>query len=190
MNMNATPKTRKLLDCAIEVRQLPVIVSRPLASAFSGLSPRTLARAEKAGLLRPIKRNLASVSYRKEELLNSLDSRNQSRQHPASGSSIKAPPLKRRRRVTDQSNATTHQEQQVDAIPGWHVSETPQRTLSRDTTRVSRPCPARTTRSAPSDSLRLFHRPGRGPQASCRAESGVECGPDRARAQPSPRGSH
>jgi hypothetical protein len=51
-------------------------------------------------------------------------------------STPKAPPLKKRRRVTDQSNAATRQEQQVDAILGWHVSETPQRTLSRDTARV------------------------------------------------------
>lgn len=51
-------------------------------------------------------------------------------------STPKAPPLKKRRRVTDESNAATPQGQQVNAIPGWQVAQTAQRRLSCDMARV------------------------------------------------------
>jgi hypothetical protein len=67
-----SPKVRKLLDRAIEISQLPPIVSRPLAVNFSGLSSRTFRRAEAAGLLAPVKRNRSSTFYRRADLLRYL----------------------------------------------------------------------------------------------------------------------
>jgi len=62
-------KTRRVQERAITVEQLPPLVPRWLAVAFSLMTVRTLQRAEELGLLVPIKRNSRSVSYRKENLL-------------------------------------------------------------------------------------------------------------------------
>jgi hypothetical protein len=70
--MKVSPKTRKLLDRAIEPSQLPFLVSRPLAVNFSGLSSRTFLRAERAGKLTPIKRNKSSTFYLRSNLLTYL----------------------------------------------------------------------------------------------------------------------
>lgn len=64
-----SPKARKLLDRAIEVNQLPPVVSRPVAVLFSGLSSRTFRRAERTGKIVPIKRNRSSTFYRRSDLL-------------------------------------------------------------------------------------------------------------------------
>ena len=61
--------TRKILQKAIPLESLPHIVARPLAIDFSLLDERTFIRAEKDGLLRPIKRNKQTVSYLRSELL-------------------------------------------------------------------------------------------------------------------------
>jgi hypothetical protein len=65
-------KTPKVLKIAIGVEQLPPLVSRPLAADFALVNVRTLIRAERKGLLSPIKRNARTVSYRKAELLKFL----------------------------------------------------------------------------------------------------------------------
>jgi hypothetical protein len=67
--MKVSPKTRQLLDRAIEVHQLPPLVSRPLAVNFSGLSARTFRRAERRGEIAAIKRNRSSTFYRRSDLL-------------------------------------------------------------------------------------------------------------------------
>ena len=61
-----------LLDKAIEIWQLPPLVSRQIAVKFSDLSERTYMRAEQKGLLHPINRNSQSVSYDRRELLKFL----------------------------------------------------------------------------------------------------------------------
>ena len=53
------------------MEQLPAFPSRSLASIFSNLNPRTLARAE-GKYLTPIRRNSRSVCYEKNELLRFL----------------------------------------------------------------------------------------------------------------------
>jgi hypothetical protein len=75
-------KSRKkpgLLDQAIEIHQLPPLVMRQIAVRFSGLSERTLMRAEKGNpekgippQLHPVKRNSQCVSYFRDELLEFL----------------------------------------------------------------------------------------------------------------------
>ena len=65
-------KTSKVLKVAISVEQLPPLVPRGLAADFALVNERTLIRAERKGLLSPIKRNLRTVSYRKDELLKYL----------------------------------------------------------------------------------------------------------------------
>ena len=71
-----SPKARKLLDRAIEVTQLPPLVSRPLAVNFSGLSARTFRRAERRGEIAPVKRNRSSTFYRRADLLRYLQLEN------------------------------------------------------------------------------------------------------------------
>jgi hypothetical protein len=68
----ARSKTSRVLKVGIKVEQLPALVPRSLAADFALLTERTLLRAERKGLLSPIKRNLRTVSYRKEELLKFL----------------------------------------------------------------------------------------------------------------------
>jgi hypothetical protein len=69
---SSNPKVRALLERPIEIEELPPIVPRPVAAAFSLLNPRTLLRAEEEGKLTPIKRGKQSVSYRRDELLRFL----------------------------------------------------------------------------------------------------------------------
>jgi hypothetical protein len=64
-----SPTTRRVLDKAIRIEQLPEIVSRVLAADFMCVNPRTLMRAERKGLLTPIKRNRKTVCYSREQLL-------------------------------------------------------------------------------------------------------------------------
>jgi hypothetical protein len=62
----------KILERPLESWMLPIVVERPLAAKFAGLSTRTLQRAERAGLLTPIKRNERVVCYLRSELLSYL----------------------------------------------------------------------------------------------------------------------
>jgi hypothetical protein len=62
----------KLLKKSIELSQLPPLIPRPIAARFACVSPKTLARAEKAGHLTPIKRNQTNVAYDRGEFLRFL----------------------------------------------------------------------------------------------------------------------
>ena len=62
----------KILERPLEPWMLPIVVERPLAAKFAGLSTRTLQRAESKGQLTPIKRNSRTVSYLRSELLSFL----------------------------------------------------------------------------------------------------------------------
>jgi hypothetical protein len=63
------PKTRALLERAIEVPMLPPLVARGVAADFVPCSVRTLIRAEKLGELTPIRRGTQNVSYERGQFL-------------------------------------------------------------------------------------------------------------------------
>jgi hypothetical protein len=63
------PKTRLLLERAIEVSMLPPLVARGIAADFVPCSIRTLIRAEKLGQLTAIRRGQQNVSYERSQFL-------------------------------------------------------------------------------------------------------------------------
>ena len=63
------PKTRALLERAIEVSMLPPLVARGIAADFVPCSVRTLIRAEKLGELTPIRRGTQNISYERGQFL-------------------------------------------------------------------------------------------------------------------------
>lgn len=65
-------KTRRLLETPIEVDMLPPYVPRAVAVDFSQLCARTFLRAERQGLLKPIRRGVQAVSYERSDLLRFL----------------------------------------------------------------------------------------------------------------------
>ena len=65
------PKTKALLERAIEVRQLPVIIARGICADFVPCSMRTLARAEQRQELTPIRRG-QSIFYARSQFLRWL----------------------------------------------------------------------------------------------------------------------